>query len=95
MIRARETHACTVAVELSGHQCIANVEMDGDPVIRPGDRVHVHGAPVRLAFGERLTLRRTATIERATLIERLWTRLWGHTGMTELYEVSFSPGRAL
>ena len=95
MIRARETHGCTVAVELSGYRCIANVEVDGDPVIRPGDRVRVNGAPVRLAFGEKLTLRRTATIVRATLVERLWTRLWGHTGMDELYEVSFSSGRAL
>ncbi len=95
MIRARETHGCTVAVELTGYRCIANVEMDGDPVIRPGDRVRVNGDPVRLAFGEKLVLRRTATILRATLIERLWTRLRGHVGMDELYEVSFSPGRAL
>ncbi len=92
MIRRHETHGCTVAVELTGHQCIANVEVDGNPIIHPGDRVRVHGDPVRLAFGECQTLRRTATIERATLIERLWTRLTGHLGMTELYEVSFSPG---
>ena len=95
MIRTREQVGCTVAIELTQRDCFAHVEMDGDPVIRPGDRVRVSGDPVRLQFGESVRLRRTATITRATLAERLWTRAGAYLGLTELYEVSFSPGRAV
>ena len=85
---------CTIKVEHTADGLHAHVELDGGVAINPGDRVRVHGAPVRLPFGERLELRRTATVARANLAERLWTRLTGHLEITELYEVSFSPGRA-
>ena len=50
--------------------------------------------PVKVAFGDRLNLRRTATVVRAGLWKRWMTHLAGYLELTELYEVSFSDGRA-
>ena len=55
----------------------------------------MHDAPTDIAFGETLVVTRMATIIRASLIERLWTRFAGHFEMTELYEVSFTERRIL
>ena len=85
---------CTIRVAHNGADLHAHVELDGDLRMQPGDRVQVHGAPLRLAFGESLELRRTATVTRATALGRAWTRLKAQFDLTELYEVSFSPGRA-
>ena len=46
-------------------------------------------------YGERLTVRRTATVTRAGRLERAWTKLIAHLELTELYEVSFSERRKL
>lgn len=94
MIRDRFDTGCTIEIEHTPDHLHAHVALDGGIALNPGDRVRVHGAPVRLPFGQSVTLRRTATVSRATLIERLWTRAKGHIEMTELYEVTFSPGRA-
>ena len=61
--------------------------------IFPGDKVRVHGEPIVVGFGESAVFDRTATVERATAIERLWTKFAGHFEMTELYEVSFTSRR--
>jgi hypothetical protein len=93
---ARRTVAtgCTIEIEHSNESLHAHVALDpAAPPIRPGDRVRVHGAPIVVPFGQRLSERRTATIERAGWIERQWTRLLAWFSLTELYEVSFSPGR--
>jgi len=82
---------CTVEVEHSNEALHAHVHLDGEPVIRPGDRVRVHGAPVRVAFGERIVLRRAATIAHANRIEQWWAKLTGNLILSELYEVSFTP----
>lgn len=81
---------CTVDVEHSDEFMRADVVLGGDYQVGPGDRVRVHGAPIVVAFGERRVERRTATVERASTVARLWTKLAGHFEMTELYEVSFS-----
>ena len=70
------------------------VVLDGDIQIQPGDEVRVHDAPTHVAFGERLAVRRTATVVRAGPLDRLLARLEGYLELTELYEVSFSDGRA-
>lgn len=95
--RRREETPCTVAVEHTEERLCAHVEFDGDVAIRPGDRVRVHGAPVRVAFGERITVRRTATVERAGWLEQAWTRFRSRFELAELYEVSFTstPRRSL
>ena len=86
---------CTVSVEHTNEELSAHVELDGDPVIAPGDQVRVHGPPIQVAFGERIRVRRLATVHRAGLFERVWTRLSSRLELAELYEVSFSPRRSL
>lgn len=59
--------------------------------IQPGDSVLVHDAPVSVAFGERLSCRRRATVRRGGAIARIWTEFSGLFELTELYEVGFQP----
>jgi len=87
--------ACTIDVEHTAESLSAHVLLDGEPELRPGDSVRVHGDPIRVSFGERVTVRRTATVRRAGPLERVWTRLCARFELTELYEVSFSPRRSL
>ena len=85
---------CTVEIEQTSETLHAHVLLDGDIDIRPGDEVLVHDAPTEVAFGERLVVRRTATVVRGGVLDRLWARIEGYLELTELYEVSFSDGRA-
>lgn len=85
---------CTVEIEQTSETLHAHVVLDGDIQIRAGDEVMVHDAPTQVAFGERLVVRRTATVIRGGLSDRLWARIEGYLELTELYEVSFSDGRA-
>lgn len=84
---------CTVEIEQTAESLHAHVVLDGDVEIRPGDEVLVHDAPTEIAFGERLVVRRTATVVRAGLLDRVFARVQGYLELTELYEVSFSNGR--
>ncbi len=86
--------ACTIEIEHSERSLHAHVALDDAPPLRPGDRVRVHGEPVRVRFGDVMTLRRQATVVRASWLERQWTRLLARFDLAELYEVSFTPGRA-
>jgi hypothetical protein len=81
---------CRVELEHSDEFLCAHVELADGVAIGPGDRVRVHGAPITVGFGERRVVDRIATVERASSLERLWTKFAGHFEMTELYEVSFS-----
>jgi hypothetical protein len=81
---------CTIAVEHTADALHAHVELDGDVAIGPGDQVRVHGAPVRLPFGEAITLRRRATVSRAGLVAQWWTKLRANLDLTELYEITFT-----
>ncbi len=91
---ARETleTGCTISVEHTAEALHAHVELDGGVAIGPGDRVKVHGDAVRLPFGEAITLRRRATVSRAGVVQRELTKLRAWFDLTELYEVTFSPG---
>ena len=84
---------CTVEIEQTSETLHAHVVLDDDIEIGPGDEVLVHDAPTEIGFGERLVVRRTATVVRAGLIDRVRARLEGYRELTELYEVSFSNGR--
>ena len=88
--RTRFDTRCTIELEHSDEFLCAHVELAGGVEVGPGDRVRVHGTPISLGFGERRVVERMATVERASAVERLWTRFAGHFEMTELYEVSFS-----
>ena len=85
---------CTIEIEHTERSLHAHVALDGEPELQPGDRVRVHGDPIRVRFGDKLTLHRQATVERAGWLERQWTRLTARFELSELYEVSFTPGRA-
>ncbi len=85
---------CTVEIEQTSETLHAHVVLDAGVEIQPGDEVTVHDAPTSVNFGERLVVRRTATVVRSGPIERMRVRLEGYLELTELYEVSFSDGRA-
>ena len=88
--RDRFDTQCTIEIEHTFENLHAHVELDDDYQLGPGDQVKVHGAAVRLPFGERLTLRRPATVWKATPWERAWTRLRAQWELTDLYEITFS-----
>jgi uncharacterized Zn finger protein len=84
---------CTIEIERTGESLHAHVSLDNDVEIYPGDEVTVHGAPVKIAFGGRLNLRRSATVVRAGAFKRIAAYVGGYLELAELYEVSFSDGR--
>jgi hypothetical protein len=84
---------CTVDLEQTTESLHAYVEIEGIE-IRPGDQVVVHGAPTSVMFGERIICSRRATVVRAGPLGGMLARLKGYLELTELYEVSFSGGRA-
>ena len=88
--RAFET-PCTVEIACDGESLHAHVRLDGVE-IGPADRVRVHAAPAHVRFGERRTIATRATVTRANALERTLTRLAARLQLTELFEVSFSPG---
>ncbi len=88
--RHRFDTQCTIEIEHTFDNLHAHVELDGDIELGPGDQVKVHGAAVKLPFGERLTLRRPVTVWKATLFGRLWTKMKAQLELTELYEITFS-----
>jgi hypothetical protein len=92
--RRRFDVPCTVEIEQSSETLHAHVTLDGDIEIAPGDAVTVHDAPTTVGFGERLVVRRMATVVRGNALDRLRARIEGYLELTELYEVSFSDGRA-
>jgi hypothetical protein len=85
---------CTIEIEQTGESLHAHVSLDGDVEIHPGDEVTIHGDPVQIGFGDRISLRRTATVVRAGTLKRMLTHLAGYLELTELYDVSFTDGRA-
>lgn len=86
---------CTVEIEKTSESLHAHVVLDGDILIEPGDEVLVHDAPTDVPYGERIVVRRNATVSRASYLETLWTKLTGNLEFYELYEVSFTERRRL
>jgi len=88
--REKEEAPCTVEVSHKFESLHAHVRLNNGAVINPGDEVLVHGAPVMAPYGEVVSEERTATIWRASSLERMWTRLTGDLEFMELCEFSFS-----
>lgn len=88
--RRTEEVPCTVEVSHRFESLHAHVRFNNGAVVYPGDEVLVHGKPILAAYGEVIEEDRTATITRATALERLWTRMTGDFGFMELCEFSFS-----
>ena len=84
---------CRIDIEHTNESLHVHVELDNDLKLNPGDKVTVHGAPVNVPFSGTLNLTRRATVNRANMLSRLWTRLTSEFEITELYEVSFSERR--
>ena len=84
---------CTIRVHHTMETLEAHVELDNGVMPTLGDRIIVDGNAVCVPYGESLTLRRRATVVRANMFEKLWMRLKSQFELTELYEVSFLPGR--
>jgi hypothetical protein len=95
LTRTTETAPCTVEVCHTFDELSAHVRLDNGAVINPGDTVLVHGAPVLAGYGEHIVEQRTATITRASTVERVWTRLTGDFEFMELCEFSFSEEATL
>ncbi|MBK5933461.1 hypothetical protein C8N32_10768 [Rhodovulum imhoffii] len=90
LTRTKETAPCTVEVSHKFESLHAHVRFDNGAVVYPGDEVLVHGPEIMAPFGEIVTEQRTATITRASDLERIWTRLTGDFEVMELCEFSFS-----
>ena len=88
--RKIEKAPCTVEVSHVFEELSAHVRFDNGAVVHPGDEVQVEGPPVMAAYGEVVSEARTATITRATPLERAWTRMTGDLEFIELCEFSFS-----
>lgn len=86
---------CTVEISHTFDSLHAHVALDGGIEIEPGDEVIVHGAPVEVPYGNVEIFRRMATVQKAGIIERTWTRLTGDLEFMELCEFSFSERTAL
>ncbi|MEL6511421.1 MAG: hypothetical protein AAFQ47_14565 [Pseudomonadota bacterium] len=88
--REKETAPCTVEISHKFESLHAHVRFNNGAVVYPGDSVLVHGAEIMAPYGEIVTEDRTATITRASGLERLWTRMTGDFEFMELCEFSFS-----
>jgi hypothetical protein len=94
MKRARRiTVPCTITIAHDADNLEAHVELEGGVEPGVGDRVLVHGDAVKLRFGERVTLRREATLTRASMLQKLLTYVRARFELADLYEVSFSGRR--
>lgn len=79
---------CTLDLEATPEHFHAHVELHGAEV-NEGDEVLVHGAPDRIAHGERRTMDAHATVQHASMLKRAVTRVVGTSEITSLYEVGF------
>ena len=90
LTRTKETAPCTVTISHRFEELSAHVKFNNGAVIGPGDTVLVHGPEILAPYGALVEEERTATITRASDIERLWTRWTGDFEFMELCEFSFS-----
>jgi uncharacterized Zn finger protein len=88
--RRVERAPCTVEVSHTFESLHAHVRFNNGAVIHPGDEVLVDGDPILASYGEVLKENRMATIKRAFLFERVWTRIVGGFEFMEICEFSFS-----
>ncbi|MEL6960053.1 MAG: hypothetical protein AAGL89_13985 [Pseudomonadota bacterium] len=90
LTRTKEEVPCVVTISHRFEELSAHVKFLDGSVVGPGDSVLVHGEEIMAPFGEMVEEERTATITRASAVERLWTRVTGDLEFMELCEFSFS-----
>ena len=86
---------CVVEISHTFESLHAHVMLDNGLKIHPGDEVIVHGSPIEVPYGRVEQFRRRATVNRAGVLERLWTRATGDFEFMELCEFSFSERTTL
>jgi hypothetical protein len=79
---------CELDLEATQEHFHAHARLEGETV-NEGDEVLVHGAPDRIAIGERRLIATEATVTHVSLPRRLMTRLLGTAHITDLYDVGF------
>lgn len=84
---------CTVEIVNTFESLEAHVRFNDGTIVEPGDEVLVHGKPIEVPYGEHQEFDRRATIKRAGVVERLWTKATGDFEFMELCEFSFSEDR--
>lgn len=84
----RTTVPCFVDIEATHEHFHAHVDL-GTLDVAPGDAVLLADAPARIPFGTRRTYPSHATVQRAGIVRRAWTRLVGRFGFQDLYDVGF------
>ena len=85
---ARIDVPCFVDIEQTWESLHAHAIPEGLE-LRPGDRVLVHGAPSSIGYGERVRVECIATVIRAGVLRRAWTRLTAVLCLLELFEAGF------
>ena len=90
LTRTKEQAPCRVTISHRFEELSAHVKFLNGAVVNPGDSVLVHGSEIMAPYGEIVEEDRTATITRASGVERLWTRMTGDFEFMELCEFSFS-----
>jgi hypothetical protein len=91
-ILGRETLQALVDVEIEKTQESFHVfAIPHDFEVREGDAVLLHGVPTEFDMGTMMTLQCAATVSRANMLQRAWTRISALFELTELYEVGFQP----
>jgi hypothetical protein len=87
---ARVEVSCLVDIEQTPESLHAHAIPEGID-LRPGDRVLVHGAPASVAYGQHVRVYCAATVIRAGVFRRAWTRLTAVLEILELFEAGFQP----
>jgi len=90
--RRAVTVPCTLDIEQTARSLHAHVALEGVEV-EPGDVVLVNDAPAGVVFGAKIWCKRSATVVRATWLEKAWARLTARFELATLYEVGFLPRR--
>ncbi len=85
---------CAMDIEQTGRSFHAHAIPIGVD-LRPGDVVTLHGAPSSVDFGQCLSGTCRATIQRANILTRFWTRFTSVFALTHLYEVGFDAKEAI
>ncbi len=81
---------CAIDLEQTAESFHAHA-IPQDVEINPGDIILLHDAPEPVPFGETYRGECSATLTRANVFTRLWTRFSSIFEITELYEVGFQP----
>ncbi|WP_179380691.1 hypothetical protein [Jannaschia marina] len=90
LTRTTETAPCEITISHRFDELSAHCKFLNGAVVHPGDTVEVDGPELMAPYGQVVSDTRTATITRASALERFWTRKTGDFEFMELCEFSFS-----